>query len=114
MNGYMQDGRGRGFAMGLLAGTVAGAALMMYFAPKVRAEVRRRVTDSAKDLGDRASECYDEVSARVGTTVDELTSRSQEVRDAAADTVARGTQAVARGAREVERFADAATKAVVR
>lgn len=101
MNANTQDNRDYGFALGLLAGTFVGAGLMMWLAPRVRSEVRQRLADSAADLGKRASEQYQQAGSRVGEAVDELTRKSQGVRDTIADTVARG-------AREVERFATAA------
>lgn len=101
MNANAQNNRDYGFAIGLLAGTFVGAGLMMWFAPRVRSEVRQRLADSAADLGKRASEQYEQAGTRVGQAVDEVTRKGQGVRDNVADTVARG-------AREVERFATAA------
>ena len=79
MTANNQEHRDYGFAIGLLAGTFVGAGLMMWFAPRTTSEVRKRVADSARDLS----------------------KRGQGVRNDVADTVARG-------AREVERFASAA------
>ena len=59
------------------------------------------MTDSAKSLGERASEQYQQASTHVGEAVDELTRKGQDVRDDVAE-------AVARGAHEVERYATAA------
>jgi hypothetical protein len=59
------------------------------------------MTDSARSLGQRASEQYQQASTRVGEAVDELTRKGQGVRDDVAE-------AVARGAHEVERYATAA------
>jgi gas vesicle protein len=95
-----QDNRGYGFAVGLLTGTFVGAGLMMWLAPRTASEVRQRVADSANDLGKRASDGYQQASARVAETVDELARTGQGVRDDVADTVARG-------ARKVERYATA-------
>jgi gas vesicle protein len=101
MNANTRDNQDYGFTIGLLAGTFVGAGLMMWLAPRVRSEVRQRLADSATDLGKRASEQYEQASTRVGEAVDELTRKGQGVRNNAADTVARG-------AREVERYATAA------
>jgi gas vesicle protein len=95
------ESRDYGFALGLLTGTCVGAGLMMWLAPRMTSEVRQRMTAAAKDLSTRASDQYDQASARVGDAVDEITRRGQGVRDVVADTVARG-------AREVERVATAA------
>jgi hypothetical protein len=59
------------------------------------------VTDSVNSLGERASAQYEQASARVGATVDNLTRKGQGVRNDVAD-------AVAHGAQEVERYAMAA------
>ena len=117
MNRHSQENDHPGFLFGLVTGAALGAGLAMYFAPKIGSEIRKRVAASAKDLGDTASEYYEQVSTRVADAAEELTSRGQKVRDAAGDVVARGAHEVARGAhevargaQEVERFADHAAK----
>ena len=117
MNTQRQDNDHPGFLLGILAGTVFGAGLAMYFAPKVRSEIRRKVTDSAKGLGNAAAEYYGQASACVSDAADDLASKGDMARDAAAEivvngahAVARGAHEVARGAQEVERFADRAAK----
>lgn len=112
MDRHMRERHDSGFMLGVLAGAVLGAGLTMFFAPKVRSEIRKRATDSAKDLGKTASEYYEHVSTRVGDAVDELASRAQKARDVAADAVARGAQRVGRGAREVDRLAATVATAV--
>ena len=104
MNAPTQDSPDYRFVIGLLAGTAVGASLMLWLAPQSASELRKRVTDSAKALGDRASDTYRQANAPVGEAVGELTRTGQGVRNDAAD-------AVARGAREVERFAAAARTA---
>src|SRR5450755_3181651 len=111
MNRHVQESYDPGFVFWLVTGAALGAALTMYFAPKIGSEIRRRAAAAAKDLGETASEYCDEVGTRVGDAVEEFTARGQKVRDAAADVIASGAHEVARGAREVERFADAAAKA---
>ena len=91
--------------MGLLAGTCIGAGLAMLFAPRSGSDLRQRMADSAKDLGERASAQYQQASTRVGRTVDDLTRKGRDVRNDVADTVARG-------AKEVEQFATAAKSAI--
>ena len=100
MNAHTQEHRDYGFVIGLLAGTFVGAGLAMWLAPRLASELRQRMTDSARRLSERASERYQEASTRVGDAVDELTRKGQNVRDDVAETVARG-------AREVERYATA-------
>ena len=89
-----------GFVIGLLAGTVVGAALVMWLTPRSASELRHRVVESARGVGKRASDQYRQATTRVGEAVDELTRKGQDVRDEVAE-------AVARGAHEVERFATA-------
>jgi|RhiMethySRZTD1v2_1073278.scaffolds.fasta_scaffold2425461_1 gas vesicle protein len=96
-----QEHRDYSFVIGLVTGTVVGAGLAMWFVPRLGSELRERVTDSARSVGQRASEQYQQASTRVGEAVDELTRKGQGARDDVAE-------AVARGARELERFATAA------
>ena len=91
-----QEPRDYGFAIGLLTGTFVGAGLAMWLAPRLRSELRQRLTDSASEVGNRASERYQQVSARVGDAVDDLTKKGQSVRDNVADTVVHGAHEVAR------------------
>jgi gas vesicle protein len=101
MNADTQERRDYGFVVGLLTGTFVGAGLMMWLAPRTASELRQRATASARSLGQRASEQYQQVTARVGDAVEDLTRKGQGVRDDVAG-------AVAHGAHEVERFALAA------
>ena len=89
------------FVIGVLTGTFVGAGLAMWFAPKLTAELRERVTDSARDLAKRATEQYRQASSRVADAADELARKGNGVRDDVAN-------AVAHGAHEVERVALAA------
>jgi gas vesicle protein len=108
MNTQTQEHRDHGFAIGLLTGTFVGAGLAIWLAPRVAAELRERMSDSARSLGKRASDQYQQASTRVGEVVDELARKGQGVRDDVAGAVARGAHEVARGAHEVERYATAA------
>ena len=98
---HTEEHRGHGFAIGLLTGTFVGAGLALWLAPRMAAELRQRVTDSARALGRQASEHYEQTTSRVGGAVSELTRKGQDLRDDVAD-------AVAQGAHEVERYATAA------
>lgn len=89
-----------GFAIGLLAGAVAGAGLALCFAPRLAAELRERVMGTAGDLRQRAADRYTQMSASVGNAAAALAEKGQDVRDSAAN-------AVAAGAHEVERLAKA-------
>jgi gas vesicle protein len=98
MNEHTQEHRDYGFMIGLLAGTFVGAGLALWLVPRSASELRHRISDSAKSLGQRASTQYRQASARVGETLDDLTRKGQGARDDVAEVVARG----------VERFATAA------
>jgi gas vesicle protein len=100
MNARAQGLRDHSFVMGLLTGAFAGASLTILLAPRI-SERRHRVTGSAKNLGERASERYQQATSRVVEAVDELMRRGQDLRNDAAETVARG-------AHKVERYATAA------
>jgi len=100
MNAHTQEHRDYGFVIGLLTGTFVGAGLAMWLAPRSVWKLRQRITDSAKSLAKRTSEHYQQTSTRVGEAFDELTQKGQGVRDDIAE-------AVASGAREVERYATA-------
>jgi gas vesicle protein len=100
-NAPLQEHRGYGFGLGLLAGTFVGAGLLMWLAPRMGSELRQRVADSARSLGERASDKYRQASTHAAEAIDELARKGQDVRDDVAD-------AVVRGAREVERVATAA------
>jgi gas vesicle protein len=101
MDAQTQKHRDYRFVIGLLAGTFVGAGLAVWLAPRLAPGLRRRMTAAARDLRQRASEQYQQASIRVGDAVDELARKGQGVRDDVAD-------AVARGAHEVERRANAA------
>ena len=92
-NGDRHDYR---FLMGMITGAFAGAGLALWLAPRSAAELRGRLTDSAKELGDRASERYEQVSARVGDAVEDLTKKSNSLRNDMADAVVRGAKDVAK------------------
>jgi gas vesicle protein len=100
MSEHNEARRDYSFVIGLLMGTVVGAGVTMWLAPRVAAEVRDRMSDSARALRERASEHVQQAGSRVGEAVDELTRAGQGAREQVAD-------AVARGAHQVERFATA-------
>ena len=102
MDTQTQGHRDYGFVIGLMTGAFVGAGLALWLAPRGASEFRERMTDSARNLGERASERFQQVNARVGEAVDELTRAGQGVRDEVAGVVARS-------AREVERFATASS-----
>ena len=86
------------FVMGLLTGAAVAAGVMLWLAPRTRAELRERISNSAEALGTQASDAYRRVDTHVNDAFGELARKGQKVRDDVAD-------AVARGAHEVERLA---------
>jgi gas vesicle protein len=101
MNAQTQQHPDYRFVIGLVTGTFLGAGLAMWLTPRSASELRERVTESARSLGQRASDQYRQASSRVSEVVDELTRKGEGVRNDVA-------AAVARGAQEVERYATAA------
>jgi len=106
MDNAITDGNGhgtgyRGFAIGLATGTVIGAAVALWFNPRIVSAFQRQWRDSSAALGTLAAEQYAQTEARVGAAAADLTKTAQSVRDEVAD-------AVARAAHDVERFALAA------
>ena len=98
MNQPLERSRESGFGFGLLIGACVGAGVALWLAPRMAAEIRQRATDSAKGLGQRASEHYRQAGVHLGEAVDELTRKGQGIRNEVADAVARGAQAVERAA----------------
>lgn len=102
MTADTQDRRDPTFWIGLLAGTVVGAGLAMWLVPRATTELRQRVNESAGRLRTSASDRYQQASARVEETVDELTQKSQTLRHDAARTIVRGAHEAERIATVIE------------
>jgi gas vesicle protein len=107
MNERTQSRPDYGFVIGLVAGTLVGAGLAMWLTPRSASALREQVADSARRLGQRASQEYRQASSRLGEAVDELPRKADNVRDDVAE-------AVARGAHDVERYAAAASDRVAK
>jgi len=73
MNADTHQHRDYGFAIGLATGTLVGAGLAMWLAPRLASELRERLTASVRSVGQRASDEYQQATARVGEAVDALT-----------------------------------------
>ena len=73
MKRRMEPRREYGFAIGLAAGTLVGATLAIWLAPRAASEIRERLADSARGFGDRTSEQYQQATSRIGEAVDVLT-----------------------------------------
>lgn len=98
---HTREPRNYGFLVGMATGTVMGAGLMMWLAPRSTSELRDRVSGSAREFGQKASDQLEQASTLVGEAVSQVTRKSQSVRNDVAG-------AFARGAHEVERIAVAA------
>jgi gas vesicle protein len=97
-----QDSRNHDFLLGLVVGSVVGTALALLFAPRLRAEVNARVTESATRFGHAASERFDQVSTRVGAAMEEVAKTAQTVRDQIGTVAARVPQDRPRGVNDSE------------
>jgi hypothetical protein len=73
MRTHTRHHRRSGFGIGFAAGTLVGAGLTIWLAPRLASELRQRITESTRDIGHRASEHYEHASARVGDAVEALT-----------------------------------------
>jgi gas vesicle protein len=93
MNTRVENSNG-GFFLGLLTGSVIGAAVALVFAPRLASELRERVAAVAADANEAATTRYRDASSRVAGAVDEIAARGQAVRDDAADVIVRGARAV--------------------
>lgn len=108
MNGQMDSGaspecghaldRSRSLVAGFLAGSVVGAGLGWFFAPRLSA-LGHQTAESLQRIGAAATDRYHEAGGRLGAVVDEVTAKGQDLRDQVSD-------AVIRGAKDVERFAE--------
>ena len=63
-----------GFAIAFAAGMFVGVGLTIWLAPRLASELRERITDSAKSIGQRTSNHYARASNRFGEAVEALTS----------------------------------------
>ena len=95
------DSRPRGFITGLTLGTVIGGCATLWLGPRIASAFRQQMEESTRALRRRAAEQYEQTTARVAATVDDLSTTARDVRDEVAG-------AVASAAREVERVATAA------
>jgi gas vesicle protein len=77
MESHSQQPQAFGFSFGLITGALVGAGLAWWLTPGSASELRERVTVSARALGKRASETYDEASSRIGDAVDQLTRKGR-------------------------------------
>ena len=93
-----REPRNYGFLIGMATGTVVGAGLLMWLAPRSASELRDRVSGSAREVGRKASNQFEQASTFVSEAASRATRTGRGVRDDVAG-------AVARGAHEVERFA---------
>jgi gas vesicle protein len=100
-----------GFVIGLVTGTLVGAGLTAWLAPRAASELRARVTDSARRVRREASGRYQVTSARVDEAVDDLARKGRGVRNVVADAIVRGAHEVERHAKAAKGDADGAKQA---
>jgi gas vesicle protein len=89
---FEKEGRGSGFVMGLLTGTVLGAGLGMLFAPKKGSEMRGQLSDTANTVSRSASQGYRRAAGAANT----IAEKSRGL-------YGRAREAVSRGAEEAKR-----------
>ena len=65
-----QNGNGPGFLAGVVAGGILGTALTFYLAPRLTAELRLQISDSARRLRRDATEHLEHITKRVGEALD--------------------------------------------
>ena len=105
MTANTENARDSRFLLGLVAGTCLGAALAMWLAPRAASEIGEKVGASARELGKRVVDQYQQARTRVDETVGDLTRKGLDVRDDVAGAVARGAHEVERNARDVAKAA---------
>jgi len=64
VNTHAEDGGNHTFLIGVIAGGVIGAGLVIALAPRLASNLRKRVKASATDLSQAASDGHQEVGAR--------------------------------------------------
>jgi gas vesicle protein len=85
-----QGTRGRDFLIGAVAGGIMGTAIAFYLAPRLTAELRMQITDSAQRLRRTAADHLEQVSTRIGDAIDQVASAGHAVQgDAGQDGVKR-------------------------
>jgi hypothetical protein len=73
MTSHTQSHPPSGFALGLAAGMFVGAGLAILLAPRLASHLRERITDSAKDIDQRASGHDEHTRQRFGEASDAST-----------------------------------------
>jgi gas vesicle protein len=86
-----------GFMIGVLTGTVVGAALGILFAPKAGIETRSQLSDQAGKIADQASKGYRRAADTAAEWAETGRQKGREAYD-------RTREAVSRGSEEAERY----------
>ncbi len=98
MNANSESGNAGSFLVGMLAGSVIGAGVAMWLAPRAARDIRQLISDSASEALDHATGRYQDVKTRLADTAEVLTQTGQDVRDDVADAVLNGANEVGRRA----------------
>jgi gas vesicle protein len=107
---YRDDRSGGGaFFMGILTGSLLGAALAVLFAPKRGSDMRRDLADGAGGLGQAAKERWDDVTAAASSAVDKGRDAYDQARGSAQD----AAETVGKSADRIKEVARDAADAVV-
>lgn len=78
-----RESGGSGFAIGLLLGLLAGAALAIVSAPQSGEDTRDLLKAKARETADRARDTADDLSATLTGTTTELIERGRSIVDTA-------------------------------
>lgn len=105
MNGQTRPHQTNVFLTGLALGSMVGAGVALWLAPKAAAEIKARATGSLRSLGQSATNRYRSAEHRVAQAIDGITRTGQGYRDDMCDSVARAAQDVEHGAQAVQRRA---------
>ena len=98
------------FMTGVVAGSAAAAALLLYLRPELRKQAMttlKNLSDAAAGKAQSVANGLADVVERVADAADDATARAQEVRDEVASAVQHGAHVVSQSARDVERLAKA-------
>jgi gas vesicle protein len=85
---YRDDRSGGGFVMGLVTGSLLGAALAVLFAPKPGADMRQDLASGAEEFGRVARDRWQDVAATAASAVDQGRGVYQQARESVKKTAA--------------------------
>jgi gas vesicle protein len=112
MSARSRDDRSSGggaFFIGILTGSLLGAALAVLFAPKPGSDMRRDLADGAGELGQAARERWEDVTTAASSAVEKGREAYDQARASAADV----SESVSKSTNDMKDAAKNAANAVV-